>query len=229
MVPPERLEFTQVYGVAPSAGPKAHVTVTFDEQDGRTTLVATTRFAYVADRDGMLQSGMKWGTLETLDRLALDLDSAAFGPETPWEREIVAARVLHAPRKLVWQMWTDPAHVARWWGPRGFTTTIQRMDVEPGGVWRFVMHGPDGVDYDNEIVYREIVKPERLVYAHVVPPPFLQEVTFTDLGGVRTRVTVRNTFESAEDVQPYAIEGMRETLERLETTATRPAAGQEPA
>ena len=50
------------------------------------------------------------------------------------------------------------------WGPKGFTNTIHEMDVRPGGVWRFVMHGPDGVDYQNKIVYIEIVKPERLVY-----------------------------------------------------------------
>jgi len=54
-------------------------------------------------------------------------------------------------------------HVHEWWGPRGFTNTTEEMDVRPGGVWRFVMHGPDGVDYNNKIVYLEIVKPERLV------------------------------------------------------------------
>ena len=58
--------------------------------------------------------------------------------------------------------WTDPEHVAKWWGPTGFTNTIYEMDVRPGGVWRFVMHGPDGIDYQNKIVYIEVVKPERL-------------------------------------------------------------------
>ena len=62
------------------------------------------------------------------------------------EREIVAARVFAAPRALVFTPWTDPRHIVQWWGPNGFTTTIHEMDVRPGGVWRFVMHGPDGVD-----------------------------------------------------------------------------------
>ena len=66
------------------------------------------------------------------------------------------------PRELVFKMWTDPKHVAQW-GPKGFTNTIYEMDVKPRGVWRFVMHGPDGVDYKNRIVYIEIVEPERLV------------------------------------------------------------------
>ena len=67
------------------------------------------------------------------------------------DRELVAVRVFDAPRPLVFQAWTDPAHIANWWGPRGFTTTTYAMDVRPGGVWRFCMHGPDGRDYQNKI------------------------------------------------------------------------------
>lgn len=62
-------------------------------------------------------------------------------------------------------MWTDPKHIA-WWGPNGFTNTIHEMNVKPGGVWRFIMHGPDGTDYPNKILFIEVVKPERLVYTH---------------------------------------------------------------
>src|SRR6266852_4602923 len=79
------------------------------------------------------------------------------------DREIVITRLLDAPRELAFQAWTEPQHVAHWWGPNGFTNTIHEMDVRPGGVWRFIMHGPDGTDYKNEIVYVEVVKPERLV------------------------------------------------------------------
>ena len=77
------------------------------------------------------------------------------------DREIVSARVFDAPRELVWKAWVDPKHVAQWWGPKGFTNTIHEMDVRPGGVWRFAMHGPDGTDYKNEIVFIEVVRPER--------------------------------------------------------------------
>src|SRR5438132_8475696 len=111
------------------------------------------------------------------------------------QQEIVATRVFDAPRELVFRMWTDPQHVARWWGPRGFTNTIHEMDVRPGGVWRFVMHGPDGVDYQNKVVYLEIVRPELLVYDHVSGPRFHVTVTFAERRG-KTEVSVRMRFES---------------------------------
>jgi uncharacterized protein YndB with AHSA1/START domain len=68
-------------------------------------------------------------------------------------RTIVTTRVFDAPRELVFEAWTNPKHLVQWWGPHGFTTTIRAIDARPGGVWRFVMHGPDGVDYENRIVY----------------------------------------------------------------------------
>ncbi|HEX4578251.1 MAG TPA: SRPBCC domain-containing protein, partial [Edaphobacter sp.] len=60
------------------------------------------------------------------------------------DREIVFMRVFDAPRRMVWEAWTDPEQVGLWWGPRGFSTTVQEMDVRPGGLWKLVMHGPDG-------------------------------------------------------------------------------------
>ncbi|TMG73164.1 MAG: ATPase, partial [Betaproteobacteria bacterium] len=67
------------------------------------------------------------------------------------DREIAAVRIFDAPRDLVWKVWTRPEHVAKWWGPNGFTTTTYSMEVKPGGVWRYVMHGPDGRDYRNKV------------------------------------------------------------------------------
>src|SRR5271155_1615963 len=98
------------------------------------------------------------------------------------DREIVTMRVFEAPRELVFAAWTEPKHVAQWWGPNGFTNTIYEMDVRPGGVWRFVMHGPDGVDYQNKIVFVEVVKSQRLVYDHVSGPKFRMTVTFDEQG-----------------------------------------------
>ena len=82
------------------------------------------------------------------------------------DREIVTTRLFDAPRERVFDAWVDSAHIGRWFGPNGFTTTTESMDVRPGGVWRFVMRGPDGVDYPNHITYSEVVRPERLVYVH---------------------------------------------------------------
>ncbi|MGH6771211.1 MAG: SRPBCC family protein [Xanthobacteraceae bacterium] len=140
------------------------------------------------------------------------------------DREIVLTRVYDAPRDLVWTAWTDPKHVVHWWGPNGFTNTIHEMDVRPGGVWRFIMHGPDGRDYKNRINFIEVKRPERLVYTHggdddVEPVNFHVTVTFEDQGG-RTKVTLRSVFPTAEErdrvVKEYgAIEGGRQTLARL--------------
>jgi uncharacterized protein YndB with AHSA1/START domain len=139
-------------------------------------------------------------------------------------RVIIGTRVLDAPRELVWQVWTDPKHLARWWGPNGFRTTTSAYDLRPGGVWRFVMHGPDGRDYQNRVTFDEIVKPERLVYHHgggddVEPVLFRSTVTFEDLGG-KTKVTLRGVFPSAEErarvIKEYhADKGMEQTLARL--------------
>lgn len=141
------------------------------------------------------------------------------------DREISATRHFQAPRELVFKMWTDREHISNWWGPRGFTTTTSEMDVRPGGVWRFVMHGPDGRDYPNEVVYREIVEPERISYSNVSLPPFETTVTFVDKGA-GTEVTARMEFESAELSNRVAkdhgaVEGLQQTLARLDEEVTK--------
>jgi uncharacterized protein YndB with AHSA1/START domain len=144
--------------------------------------------------------------------------------------ELVIRRVYDAPRELVWQAWTDPKHVVHWWGPNGFTNTIHEMDLRPGGVWRFVMHGPDGRDYKNRIVFSEVTKPARLVYRHAgeddtADISFHVTVTFEDVDG-KTRVTLRTTFPSIEErnrvvEKSGALEGGRQTLARLAEYLTR--------
>jgi len=139
-------------------------------------------------------------------------------------RTILTTRVYDAPRALVFEAFTQPQHLAQWWGPNGFTTTTSAIDVRPGGVWRFVMHGPDGTDYQNRITYDEVVKPERLVYHHggtvdVESVQFRVTVTFEDLDG-KTKLTMRMVFPSAAErdrvAEKYgAVEGAKQTLERL--------------
>jgi uncharacterized protein YndB with AHSA1/START domain len=139
-------------------------------------------------------------------------------------RAIIGIREFDAPRDLVFAAWTDPKHLAQWWGPNGFTTTTSRFEFRPGGVWRFVMHGPDGRDYQNRIVFDEIVPPERIVYRHdggedVEPVRFSQTVIFEDVSG-RTRMTWRGVFPSATErdrvIKEYgAGEGLVQTMARL--------------
>lgn len=106
-------------------------------------------------------------------------------------RELAATRIFDAQRELVFKAWTTPEHLAQWWGPRGFTNTFQEFDLRPGGVWRFIMHGPHGADYPNQSVFVEIVPPERIVLQHVSEPRFQVTAIFEDLGG-KTRLTFRH-------------------------------------
>ena len=139
-------------------------------------------------------------------------------------KSIVGTRVFDAPRELVWSAWTDPRHLSQWWGPDGFTTTTSAFDFRPGGVWRFVMHGPDGRDYENRVTFDEIVKPERIAYHHgggddVEPVQFRTTVTFEDVDG-KTKLTMRGVFPSAEErarvIKEYgADKGLVQTLARL--------------
>jgi uncharacterized protein YndB with AHSA1/START domain len=140
-------------------------------------------------------------------------------------RSIIGVREFEAPRDLVFSAWTDPKHLAQWWGPNGFTTTTHSFDFRPGGVWRFVMHGPDGRDYQNRVTFEEIARPERIVYRHgggddVEPVQFKQTVVFEDIGG-RTRITWRGDFPSAAArnrvIKDYhADQGLMQTMARLE-------------
>ena len=138
------------------------------------------------------------------------------------DREIVLTRLLDAPRELVWKAWTEPEHLIKWWGPDGFTNTFHEIDVRTGGEWRFVMHGPDGTDYDNFVRFLEVVQPERIVYDQGTGPDnlmFRGSATF-EVEGERTRVTLRTVFPSREArdrvIERYgAIAGGEQTLRRL--------------
>ena len=147
------------------------------------------------------------------------------GNESAVDREIVFMRVFDAPRRMVWEGWTDPKQLVRWWGPKGFTTTIDEMDVRVGGVWKLVMHGPDGTDYPNKSIFTEVVPNERLRYRLSggkrggPAAQFEMTATFED-DGDKTRLTMRMVFASTaardENVRVYgSIEGGKQTLERL--------------
>jgi uncharacterized protein YndB with AHSA1/START domain len=188
----------------------ATVTVTFEETDGRTTMTVHMRFDSAVDAAAHVKLGMGGGWAMSFDKLAAMLPTA--------DRELVVTRVLDAPRELVWKAWTTPEHIAQWWGPRGFTNTIETMDVRPGGAWKFVMHGPDGTNYPNHSVFVEVVRPERIVFDHIAPN-FRATATFTELGG-RTRLEWKMLFAQAKDLQLVvkrhgADEGLRQNVDKL--------------
>jgi uncharacterized protein YndB with AHSA1/START domain len=149
-------------------------------------------------------------------------------------------RVVDAPRDKVWRAWTEVEHLKQWWGPKGFAVTHCRVDLRPGGLMHYCLRMPDGGEMWGKFVYREIVKPERLVWinsfsdedggttVHPMSPDWPREmhtkVTFEDLGG-KTRVTVqwtpvdasaeieRKTFEQGRDSMKQGWSGTFEQLE----------------
>src|SRR6478609_7377817 len=189
-------------------------TITFEDSKGNTKLTIR---AEVSKFNGGEQhlNGMEEGWNQSLVRLA----DILVDPKK-LDRELIISRLLNAPRELVFKVWTDPEHVKNWWGPNGFTNTISKMEIKPGGEWDLVMHGPDGTNYKNKSVFREIVKPERIVYDHISGPKFLTTVTLTPFGE-RTHIKWSMLFESKESfdqtVKTFgADEGLKQNIEKLD-------------
>lgn len=129
------------------------------------------------------------GSLPMNDQPEHDASSTA-------DREFVHSRLIDAPPEGVFRAFSEPAHLARWWGPDGFSSTIHEFELRAGGHWRFVMHGPDGKDYPNESVFREVIAPERIVFEHLSDHHFEMTITFT-AQGAKTLVGWRQVFDTA--------------------------------
>lgn len=144
------------------------------------------------------------------------------------EREIVISRIIDAPRELVFEAFTEVRHLSEWWGPNGFTTTTRAFEFRVGGAWDFVMHGPDGTDYQEWISWTEIVPPERIALRHGEsredPNAFESILSFTPEGAA-TRIEMRTVFPTKEQrdqaVEKYhAVEGGQQTLSNLAAYVT---------
>ncbi|MBT2299008.1 SRPBCC family protein [Variovorax paradoxus] len=137
------------------------------------------------------------------------------------DRAFVHARLIDAPRERVFKAFSDPAHLARWWGPNGFTSTFHEFDLRPGGAWRFVMHGPDGANYPNESVFFEVVEPERIVFEHMSQHHFQLTITF-EARGTKTLVGWRQVFDTEAERQriaKFVVEANEQNLDRLAAEA----------
>jgi uncharacterized protein YndB with AHSA1/START domain len=151
----------------------------------------------------------------------------------PAERELVLERVVDAPRELVFEAWTQPERVMRWWGPKGFTTPLCTIEFRPGGVFHYCMRSPEGLDYWGKGVYREIVAPERIVYTDTFsdekgktvsparygmtpewPSETLVTVTFAEQER-RTKLTLQQSIPESIAERTGALQGWTEMLDRL--------------
>jgi uncharacterized protein YndB with AHSA1/START domain len=139
----------------------------------------------------------------------------------PAKQDIVMTRVFDAPRELVFKTYTDPAHIPHWWGPKNLSTTVERMDVKPGGGWRFVQRDGDGNEYAFHGVYHEVVAPERLVFTF----------EFEGMPGHVMLATVTFVFQTIEDRDGMLASGMEqgatESMDRLAELLGREVADEE--
>lgn len=149
---------------------------------------------------------------------------AKYTPGDP-QREIELTRVYDAPRELVFRAWTDPKHLARWWGPEHFSNPVCEVDARVGGKLRIVMRAPDGNDYPMRGVFQEVVAPERLVFTNIAVDaedrPILEgltTVTFRSEGD-KTRLTLRTWGKAAVPQAAAYLQGMEmgwtQSLEKL--------------
>jgi uncharacterized protein YndB with AHSA1/START domain len=144
------------------------------------------------------------------------------GQQTMSEHTIVIEREFDAPRDLVWQVWTDPDEVARWWGPEHFTTPREKIffDLKPGGICRMTMVGPDGTEYPDDGHFRVVEPPHRLSFGQDSTPHEMIEsgettVEFLDLGENRTKVVVTSRMVATEELPGMARVGWNSQLDKL--------------
>jgi uncharacterized protein YndB with AHSA1/START domain len=130
------------------------------------------------------------------------------------ERTVTLTRTYDAPRELVWRAWTEPAHMAQWFGPRGFTSSVPELDARIGGNLRIVMHGPDGNVYPMKGVFREVVPPERLVFTNIAidnDGNHLLEGETTvilEAQGGKTKLTLHTYAKGLVPIAPQMLAGM---------------------
>ena len=144
--------------------------------------------------------------------------------KTTSDREFVHSRCIDAPREQVFRAFSLPDRLARWWGPDGFSSTFETFDLTQGGTWRFVMHGPDGTNYPNENIFRELEPPSRVVIEHLSDDHhFFLTITF-DARGSQTLVSWRQLFDSAEHKEKVAAlvrPANEQNLNRLQAEVAR--------
>jgi len=139
--------------------------------------------------------------------------------ETTTNRELRITKTLKAPIELVWEVWSKSEHIANWWGPKGFTNTIHKMEFKEGGEWKFTMHGPNGTDYANRSIFREIIPMKKIVFEHF-NPHFITTILF-ESKGKETLLDWTGLFDTEEILKTIikahnAEEGLKQNIEKLE-------------
>lgn len=141
----------------------------------------------------------------------------------PHGTAITSTRVFAAPREVLFDLFADPEQLAHWWGPEGFTSTFEQFDFEPGGAWRFTMHGPDGKDYPNANDFVEIERPERIVFDHVQEDHGFRMTMTYEREGEDTWLTWQMVFSRtlSSDQRDFIIQANEQNFDRLADFVTK--------
>ena len=235
--PPNRIVQTSEFGGAP--GHVSLETLRLEKFNGKTRITSTAVFQSVGDRDAMADSGMEEGVLEMMDRLQELLDEMKVGPKG--EPHVVAVtHTFDAPLERVWMYWTTPEYVRRWWGPKGFTAPVIKIELKVGGKYLYCMRSPTGEDYWSTGIYRQIEPLSKISATdsfsdkdgNIVPatqygmsPHYPLEthitVTFND-EGEKTRLTINHLGIPAGRESVNVRQGWIESLEKLEESLRQP-------
>lgn len=135
------------------------------------------------------------------------------------DNEIVSSRIIDAAIDLVFEACANPSHLENWWGPAGFTNTFEEFDFRPGGRWKFIMHGPDKGNYQNECIFSEIIYPKLITWDRLSKPLFRMELSLTDIAPGKTKFGFRmifNTTEECNKIKSFVMDKNEENFDRLE-------------
>jgi uncharacterized protein YndB with AHSA1/START domain len=144
--------------------------------------------------------------------------------ENEQNRSIINTRVFNVSREVLFNAWANPELLSTWWGPQGFTNTFHEFDFKPGGIWKFMMHSPDGKDFVNTCVFETIEKPIRIVFKHLLPVHiFWLTATFENTDN-KTKLTFHQLFETVEECQhikKFVEVANEQNLDRLESVISK--------
>jgi len=213
------------YGMAGDFPLELLVTVTFEELGSKTKMV----LRHEGIPEGIMREMTETGWSESFDKLAEHI--VTNGTRIVAERgkqEVIITRVFDAPRALVFRAYTDQNLIPQWWGPKRLTTTIDKMDVKPGGQWRFIQRDTAGNEYAFHGVYHEVRSPERIVdtfeFEGMPGHVSLETCTLEEIGG-KTKMIGRSVYQTVENrdnmLKSGMEEGVFETMDRLAELLTK--------
>lgn len=134
------------------------------------------------------------------------------------EAEIVSMRIFPTSREILFKAFSDPHHLAQWWGPHGFSNTFHEFNFEVGGEWRYTMHGPEKGNYENHCAFTQIIVPQLIVWKRFSKPLFQVMFIFESISSTQTKLIFKMIFDTVEEcnkLKPYVVDKNEENFDRL--------------